>query len=192
MADVTFDQGYFDAMYRANPDPWEFRSSQYEQSKYAATLAALPGPRYAHALELGCSIGELTCQLATRVDRLTAVDTSAVALTLARTACQSFPHVEFVQAHLPGGNWARHADLVLLSEILYYLDEASVRLVARQLRDAAPDADMVLVHWTGETNYPMTGDDATAAFLDELSPTRVESFRAPAYRLDVIRGSTPA
>ena len=38
--------GYFDDVYRANPDPWAFATSPYEAAKYDATLAALPNARY--------------------------------------------------------------------------------------------------------------------------------------------------
>lgn len=188
MANVTFDQSYFDELYRANPDPWDFRSSEYEKNKYAATLAALPREHYSHALELGCSIGELTCQLSTRADRVTGVDTSTIALDVARATCQHATNVEFVQAHLPGGDWDRPADLVLLSEILYYLDAPAVRELAQRIARGAPQADMVLVHWTGATNYPLSGDEAAKAFIDELAATNVKTFRAPQYRLDVIPG----
>ena len=35
----------FEARYRADPDPWGYLASEYEQAKYAATLAACgPGP----------------------------------------------------------------------------------------------------------------------------------------------------
>ena len=33
---------YFDERYAANPDPWQFETSEYEREKYAATLAAMP------------------------------------------------------------------------------------------------------------------------------------------------------
>ena len=187
---MTFDQSYFDDLYRDNPDPWDFRSSEYEKNKYAATLAALPREHYVHALELGCSIGELTCQLASRADEVTGVDTSTIALDVARAACQHANHVTFVQAHLPGGDWDRPADLVLLSEILYYLDAPSVRELARRIARSAPGADMVLVHWTGATNYPLTGDVAADTFIAEFSTADVKTYRAPHYRLDVITART--
>ncbi|MFC7609312.1 SAM-dependent methyltransferase [Teichococcus aestuarii] len=60
---------YFEALYAADPDPWRFRDSAYEAGKYAATLAALERPRYGRVLEVGCSIGVLTKQLAGRCDR---------------------------------------------------------------------------------------------------------------------------
>lgn len=186
MAEVIFDQAYFDSLYRQNPDPWDFRRSDYEKKKYAATLAALPRDRYAHVLELGCSIGELTRRLATRAGQLTAVDTSAVALTTAREACREHTNIAFVQAHLPDGDWECPADAVVLSEVLYYLDADAVRRLAERIVRCAPMADLVLVHWTGETNYAMTGDEATATFLEAAGPARLTSVREPAYRLDVL------
>ena len=63
---------YFERLYAESADPWDFEASPYETAKYAATLAALPRPRYANALELGCSIGVLTRQLAPRCERLLA------------------------------------------------------------------------------------------------------------------------
>src|SRR6202012_6037379 len=71
---------YFDEKYRADIDPWGFRTSIYEQQKYRATIAALRKPSYANALEVGCSIGVMTSLLAARCDHLTAVDSSSFAL----------------------------------------------------------------------------------------------------------------
>lgn len=185
MADISFDQSYFDALYRRNPDPWGFRSSDYEKEKYAATVAALPRARYRHALELGCSIGELTRLLASRADHVTAVETSAVALSAARLACAGLNHVDFVQAHVPEGDWERSVDVVVLSEILYYLDVPAVERLASRIMRCAPDADLVLVHWTGKTNYPLSGDEAASRFLECTRRTDIATLRTPNYRLDI-------
>jgi SAM-dependent methyltransferase len=187
VAGVTFDQAYFDALYSQNPDPWDFRSSAYEKQKYEATLAALPADRYNHVLELGCSIGELTHLLAVRARHVTGVDTSPVALQEARLRCADLGNVDFVQAHLPGGDWERPADLVVLSEILYYLEPPGIEHVASRIMHCAPDADMVLVHWTGETNYPLGGDEAVEHFLESVRPIETMTVRAPKYRLDIAK-----
>ena len=71
--------GYFDELYAGDPDPWGFETSAYEQAKYAATVDALEGRRYATALEIGCSIGVLTARLADRCDALLAVDAAQAA-----------------------------------------------------------------------------------------------------------------
>ena len=41
----------FDAMYDADPDPWEVETSWYERRKLAVHLASLPRERYATAWE---------------------------------------------------------------------------------------------------------------------------------------------
>ena len=70
----TLKPEYFDALYAADPDPWNFAASPYEQAKYALTLNAMPKPRYRSALEVGCSIGVLTRLLASRCDAVLAID----------------------------------------------------------------------------------------------------------------------
>lgn len=139
MAGMTFDQAYFDQLYRENPDPWDFRSSDYEKEKYAATLAALPCTRYEHIVELGSSIGELTALLATRAVRVTGVETSPVAIATAQARCSACPNVSFVQAHLPCGDWMQRADAVVMSEVLYYLAAPDIDLLASRLSACAPD-----------------------------------------------------
>jgi hypothetical protein len=37
---------FFTAIYAAAPDPWSFATSEYENAKYAVTLAALPRAHY--------------------------------------------------------------------------------------------------------------------------------------------------
>ena len=70
----TLNDRYFEDVYGANDDPWNFETSEYEHAKYARTLAALPRARYGRALEVGCSIGVLTWDLSERCDSLLAVD----------------------------------------------------------------------------------------------------------------------
>ena len=74
---------YFDELYRADPDPWDLATSDYERRKYAVTIDALDGRRFARALEIGCSIGVLTERLAPWCDDLLAVDAAPRAVEAA-------------------------------------------------------------------------------------------------------------
>lgn len=182
---------YFEELYSADIDPWAFRTSVYEKAKYAATLAALPKQGYASALEIGCSIGELTVLLAQRAGHLTAVDTSMVALHAAKKRCTGCHNVSFVQAHVPRGSWAGHYDLIVLSEVLYYLDPVDLARLAEQLLSAcSPGTDIIMVHWTGTTDYPLTGDEATSQFLQHVPCSTVKAEKTAHYRLDVVRVNT--
>ena len=185
----TLDPAYFDAVYASDPDPWKFASSDYERSKYAVTLAALPKPRYLRALEIGCSIGVLTRELAARCDAILAVDVAQAPLREARHRCSDLPNARFEQMFVPE-TWPEGAfDLMLLSEVVYYLHEADVtRLASRVDQSLAPGGDIVLVHWTGETDYPLTGDEAADLFIAAMrknAPVQ-RTHRYSHFRLDVL------
>lgn len=188
-ADRTLQPTYFDAVYASDPDPWKFASSPYEESKYAATLDALPKSRYASALEIGCSIGVLTRELATRCDALLAVDAAPAPLAEARRRCADRPNVRFEQIFAPE-QWPDGAfDLILMSEVVYYMDEQDVaRLASRAARTLAPNGDIVLVHWTGATDYPLSGDDASELFINHIDEAAgiVRQDRYDLFRLDVL------
>jgi SAM-dependent methyltransferase len=188
---------YFDALYGRDADPWRFRTSGYERAKYDATLAALPRPRYRRGLEVGCSVGVLTRDLAERCDALLAVDAAERALAAARATCADRPNVEFARLRVPA-EWpvgaAAPFDLILLSEVVYYFDRADVARLAERVRGTlAPGGDCLLVHWTGDTDYPLSGDDAAESFIAAASRfasvTRQE--RSERYRLDLLRAGTP-
>jgi len=178
---------YFEALYTSDPDPWRFASSEYERAKYQQTIASLSRQRYASALEVGCSIGVLTGLLAERCDRLLAVDVAAAALAQARQACAAFPWVRFTQASIPGEWPGETFDLIVLSEVLYYLDREDIgRTAALACRSLRPGGTVLLVHWTGPTNYPMSGDAAAETFIAACTArfAPLAHVKHPCYRLD--------
>lgn len=157
---MSLPASYFEDLYATAPDPWSMATRWYEQRKYALTMAALPDERYGRVFEPGCSIGVLTALLAERCDELHAWDaaTSAVEQTRARTA--HLPHVRVEQALLPAGWPEGTADLVVLSELLYYFDEAALPGVLDRAEAALePGGSLVAVHWRPPVpDYPLTGD----------------------------------
>ena len=181
---------YFDDLYAGNPDPWGFESKPYEREKYAATLAALPRPHYAAALEIGCSIGVLTEQLAKRCDRLVALDAAEAPLARARQRLAGQAHVEILHGRVPEEWPEGHFDLILFSEVLYFFDEEDLKRVCTQVtRSLRPGGDVVLVHWLPETDFPLSGDEATERFIagtaDVLKP--LVASRSEFYRMDTLR-----
>ena len=89
---------FFDELYASDPDPWKFKTSEYERAKYDETVAALEGRHFATGIELGCAIGELTHWLAPHVDDLLGVDVSEFALEQARARN---PDVRFEKREIP-------------------------------------------------------------------------------------------
>ena len=186
---------YFDHVYRANADPWNFAASPYEGAKYAATLAALPRERYGRALEIGCSIGVFTAQLAGRCDALLSLDLAEAALAQARERCAHLMNVRLERRGVPAefpaaeGPW----DLVVIAEVGYYLSlEDLHRLRAQTIASLAPGGELLLVHWTPLVHdYPLTGDQVHEAFLARAGEDgelfHLHDAREERYRLDLFR-----
>lgn len=180
---------YFDDLYAGGRDPWEFETSAYEQAKYNATLAALPASRYRRGLEIGCSIGVLTARLGGRCACLVAVDVSEKALDAARMRCRTLPNVAFKNMSVPAEWPAGTFDLIVLSEVVYYFDAGDVSRLADRVRASLePGGHVLLVHWIGTTDYPLSGDDAAEMLMRGLgrSARRIRQQRTHAYRLDVL------
>ncbi len=182
---------YFDDLYGRDADPWRFETSDYERGKYADTVAALSLPRYGRVLEVGCSIGVLTAMLAERADHLVATDVAEAALAVARKRLDAAPGVRFERTAFPGETPEGPFDLIVLSEVLYYLSAADLRRAASTVVDRlGPEGEVLLVHWLGETpDYPLTGDAAADGFLAAACPplTTVRRERRERYRLELLR-----
>lgn len=189
----TLPPDYFEEVYRANTDPWNFETSPYEQAKYADTIAALPPEPYTSGFEVGCSLGVLTQQLALKCGHLLAIDVAEAPLERARQRCAQLPQVEFQRMMLPEEFPAgRRFDLVVLSEVGYYWALPDLQQTSAKLLEALlPGGHLLLVHWTPPVHdYPLTGDEVHDFFLAQTAPKgpllHVHGHRAARYRLDLL------
>lgn len=176
----------FERLYRESPDPWGYRTSGYEQEKYAATLAALPKQSHGLCLEVGCSIGVFTGLLAARCEHVVAIDFSLSALELARRRLEGVGNVDLLRATFPEETPAGSWDLIVCSEILYYLrkpelDEA-LGWIKAQL---AHGASVLAVSWRGVgREEPLLGEEVHDRLARELSDRHAFEARRAGYRLD--------
>lgn len=180
---------YFDELYSADPDPWKFETSEYEASKYATTIAALPKQRYRSAFEIGGSIGVLTEKLAPKCDSLLSVDVSKLAQDKAIKRCQYLPQVRFQIMRVPEQYPDEMFDLTLVSEVGYYWCWKDMKKAQQCILDhLEPGGHLLLVHWTlYARDYPLSGDEVHNSFF-ELTPTKLRHLkgqREEQYRLDL-------
>ncbi len=154
-------------LYAASDDPWDHRTSAYEAAKYAATLREIgPGP-FREALEIGCGNGTLAARLAPRCSRLTVMDCIPAAAQSARRALADLPQVRVIQGAAPADLPDLRPDLVLLSEVLYFLTPAEIAALGRWLTDRAR-GPVIAVNWTGPTDEPLNGAQAVALLAHSL------------------------
>lgn len=178
----------FDALYRADPDPWDCATSRYERAKRAATLAILREREYDRALEIGCGAGVLTRELSRRCRTLVALDVSEVALAEARSRCAGARGVTFACCEVPERWPYGRFDLVILSEVLYFLGRREIEQVSRLAHEALEtDGDCVLVNWTGENDLPICGQQAAQLFERAAGWHSRRCREAELYRIDLLR-----
>lgn len=193
----TLTETYFNDVYSHNDDPWNFETSEYERNKYQATIQALPRASYQHGFEIGCSIGVLTELLAKKCQSLLSIDTAEKPLVRARQRLAEKPHVTLQKMEVPDQFPEQKFDLVVMSEVGYYLAMADLtRLAQKIIGHLDNGGHLLLVHWTPFVHdYPLTGDQVHEAFLQlsgEGQPFKhLNGFRHDTYRLDLFQKQAP-
>jgi SAM-dependent methyltransferase len=165
---------HFQQLYQQDADPWKVRQRWYEQRKRSVLLACLPDQRYRRAYEPACGNGELTAALAQRAEYLAASDMSpeAVRLTqqrLQREHASDASRVAVECQQLPQ-DWPKDAsfDLIVISEMLYYLQEQDLlRLRQRCVDSLSPGGTLVLCHWRRPFADRLIDTDTAHALFDE-------------------------
>ncbi len=179
---------YFEGIFASDADPWNLATSEYERRKFERTIEALNDRRYASALEIGCAHGVLTQRLHQLCDQLLAIDISQTALAFAQQRLGTQPGLEFAQMGFPADAPRGLFDLCVMSEVAYYWNAGDLSRAAQWLTDhIIPGGRVVLVHYTGETDYPCTADEAVGALQrgtsGQFPPCLAD--RHESYRLDL-------
>ncbi|MCI4010873.1 PIG-L family deacetylase [Brevibacterium sp. ZH18] len=196
--DASAASAVFDEVHVRRCDPWQVWSSEYEIAKRRNLLTHLPAVPYAHILEIGCSVGALTHDLAGIGAQVTAVDASEEALRIARRR-GTIPSAEihFVHATVPF-EWPQGTfDCVVLSETGFYLSRSQLLETLEKI-DGSTTVRFILVlcHWRGEIDdWPLDADEVHRICLGAWPHHRVEHRYQGGYRLDIItvdKGSRPA
>ncbi|KQU68571.1 bifunctional PIG-L family deacetylase/class I SAM-dependent methyltransferase [Phycicoccus sp. Root101] len=187
----------FDAMFDESDDPWGFESRWYERRKRAVTLAVLPRADLGRVLEVGCSTGVLTAELAARAATVLATDLSAEAVQRARQRLDGDPTVTVAQLRAPQEWPPGTFDLVVLSEIGYFWDADELhRALGLVVASLAEDGLVLLCHWRHPVSgWPLDGDDVHAAAVALPGLEVVVSHVEEDFRVDVLAAGswrTPA
>ena len=129
--------------------------------------------------------------LAPWCDELLAVDASEKAVELARERLAEHGHVRVERRTLPEEMPEGVFDLIVASEVLYYLPrEVALEALRRFEGILAPGGVLVAVHWRKETKtYPLQGDEVHELLVGHTRLTNVEAIEEPEYRLDVFENS---
>jgi SAM-dependent methyltransferase len=160
----------WEQFYAKEHDPFGFDRSPYEASKFAHLLKALEGRRYGRALEIGCSVGSFTEKLADVCDEVVGTDISQTAVDRTRQRLQGKSNVRIERQTFPVEQPAGKFDLVVCSDVLYYLSDRelppAIRLLAGLVR---PGGSLLALHYLGDAVGLTTGEKVHNQLLQQLS-----------------------
>ena len=159
---------HFSALYADGADPWQARSSSYELDKRADNVDQLVRTDYCNGLDIGCGEGHLAAELvaAGKVAAMTGLDRNPSIVARAERCHGADARLRFCAGALPEDLPDGRFDCVIVSEVLYFLDEAAIAALATRLVERlAPGADILIVSYLGPTDTPLSGREAHDLFL---------------------------
>ncbi|MGE7989512.1 class I SAM-dependent methyltransferase [Pseudomonas sp. NPDC089554] len=151
---MSLDARYFAELYAHHDDPWAFRTRWYERRKRDLVLACLPQQCYQRIFEPACANGELSALLAERCAHLVCQDIDPTAVSLARKRLAKYRHASVEQARLPNDWPSGQFDLIVLSEVGYYLDANDwLQVIERSAASLSETGGLLACHW----RHPIAG-----------------------------------
>lgn len=152
--------GFFDHFFDAG-DPFGFDLNPEERLKFQKTLEVCGEGPLGRVLELGCAVGSFTEILAPRATDVLAVDVSQAAVDQVIQRLQGHPNVRAMAMDIPAEFPDETFDLVVASDVLYYLPIEELKRCLARIEAALSDgAAFVAVHYVPRMGSVLNGDEA--------------------------------
>jgi SAM-dependent methyltransferase len=152
--------GFFEHFFDEG-DPFGFDRNPEEQLKFARTLEVCGGEGLGRVLELGCAVGSFTEVLAPYADQVVALDVSQSAVDRVAQRLAAQPHVRAVAMSIPAEFPEGTFDVVVASDVLYYLPVVELQRCVEQIHAALADGGaFVAVHYVPRMGSLLNGDEA--------------------------------
>ncbi len=160
---------YYEAIYQANSEPWGYQDRGVEVLRHSEIVRTLRAIRaqYSKILDIGSSLGQLTCNLSALGPSVYAFDVSWTAVQKALQRCGRGGAFQFLLARLPGVPFQKNQfDLIVASDCIHefvpepervsaireigaLLNEGGVALFCDYMRPGREDEFCALIRQSG-------------------------------------------
>ena len=181
--------GFFDHFFD-DGDPFGFDVKAEEQLKFQRTLEVCGEGSLGRVLELGCAVGTFTEMLAPRATDVLALDVSQAAVDQVARRLHDRPNVRATAMTIPGEFPEEAFDLVVASDVLYYLSVEQLQRCVDRIEAVLSDgAAFVAVHYVPRMGSVLNGDEAhdvlaARTTLKHVLAERTEFGAGRTYRVD--------
>lgn len=181
--------GFFDHFFDEG-DPFGFDRNPEERLKFARTLEVCGAGPLGRVLELGCAVGSFTEALAPRASDVLALDVSQAAVDQVALRLRDHPNVRTKAMDIPAEFPDETFDLVVASDVLYYLPVEDLRRCVDRIEASLADGGaFVAVHYVPRMGSVLNGDEAhdivtSHTTLDHVLAERTEFGTGRTYRVD--------
>ena len=169
-----YTAGRFDWLYRLDRDPFGVEHTSYERCKREALLGFVAKRHHIVALDLGCGTGIQTKRLAPFCDHILGVDFSHKAISLAKLHCKDEAKITFTiedirafcakNKHSPSPKY----DLLVCSEVLYYLDPMGLDSVIENLKEMSRSNTWLVLVGRADDQYVLPKFDSKFSLIDRI------------------------
>lgn len=178
---------YFNDFYQDNDDPWGYQSRWYEERKRQICLSLLLKPHYQHVLEIGSANGCFSQSLAKRAHHLHCIDGNQKAVELTKKALENHSNVTVECKTIPLDFPQLQYDLIVLSEIAYYLTSAElVRLIVKLQSQLTAQGMLLSCHWRHPIEqFQLDGNRVHQSLKNNLNLHHYSSLVDPDFLVDL-------
>jgi SAM-dependent methyltransferase len=130
----------------SRPDPWRLGTSAFDTARYQTMLEFARSDRpYMRGLEVGCAAGAFTERVAPLCREWLVIDVVQAAIERASARLKGNSNIEWHVADIVTFRPQKSFDLIIVSEVLYYLRgrENLVRAVGNLFRLMAPGGVLI-------------------------------------------------
>ena len=181
--------GFFEHFFDEG-DPFGFDRNPEEQLKFRRTLEVCGENALGRVLELGCAVGTFTELLAPRAEEVVALDVSQAAVDRVLERLRGAGNVRGVAMSIPGEFPDGPFDLVVASDVLYYLPVADLKHCVDRIEASLADGGaFVAVHYVPRMGSVLNGEEAHDVIiahtrLEHTLSERAEFGPGRTYRVD--------